>query len=398
MQEPLASAPSGDARTAGSRLPAIDVLRGFVMVVMALDHTRDYWSNASYDPTDLAQTSTAMFLTRWITHLCAPVFVLLAGTSAALSLGRGRDRAALARFLVSRGLWLVLLELTLVNLCWKGARIDAQHFRAMVIWMLGWSMVALAGLQYLPRWALVTFGVVLVAGHNAFDTVTAASLPHGWLWTILHEPGVIGSWQEGVSLFVLYPLVPWVGVMALGYAFGSWLRSSPLRDDTRVRQRWFFAIGLAMLVAFVVLRAIDIYGDAQHWTLQTTRTFTVLSFLDVTKYPPSLAYLLVTLGIAMLLLVVFERARGWLVDVLSVFGRVPMFFYIVHIMLLGRAADLGYRLQLGHWQHRGDRELFGFGLPGVYAVWLLAVIALYPLCRWYLGVKTRHGRGWLSYL
>jgi len=390
------------AITTGNRRPrwaAIDTLRGLAIVLMALDHTRDYWSSAQFDPMDLTQTSPAMFFTRWVTHLCAPVFIMLAGTSAALSQNRGRERGDLARFLLSRGLVLVLLELTVVDLCWAGARVDGLHYRALVIWALGWSMIVLAGLVYLPRWVIFGFGALLVAGHNALDSIHAESLGGlSWLWNILHEPGVIGAWKEGPALVVLYPLVPWVGVMALGYAMGRWFDARPLADDTARRQRLLLSIGGALLAVFVVVRAFDGYGDSQHWTVQGSRVFTVLSFLDVTKYPPSLAFLLATGGLALILCALFEHARGWLVEVLTVFGRVPMFFYILHIMLIARAADIGFLIQFGHWRHRGDREVFGFGLPGVYGVALLVLVALFPLCRWYGAYKARNPGGWRSYL
>jgi uncharacterized membrane protein len=393
-----APAPPTAPAPAAPRWPAIDVLRGLAMVLMALDHTRDFWSNARYDPLDLTQTSIALYLTRWVTHLCAPVFMLLAGAGAAMSLGRGRDRAGLARYLVSRGLWLVVLELTLIDVCWKGASADGVHVRAMVIWALGWSMVALAGLQYLPRWALVGFGAALVIGHNALDGVSAAALgPFDWAWTILHAPGLIGAQDHGPSLFVLYPLVPWIGVMALGYALGAWLSAPAWRDDPRRRARALVGLGLALLAVFGVLRAIDIYGEPEPWTAQATASLTALSFLDVTKYPPSLDYLLVTGGLALLLLAAFDRARGRLVEALRVLGRVPLFFYVVHLMLLGRARDLAYWLELGRWPVRGEPSTFGVGLLGVHGVWLVALIAIYPLCRWFAGVKARHPRGWLSY-
>ena len=370
-------------------------MRGVIMVVMALDHTRDYWSNAGFDPTDAKTTTVAYFFTRWITHLCAPWFMLLAGTGAALSLGRGRDKAGLTRFLVTRGLWLIVLELTVLNLVWKGAAFDPTFDRVMVLCALGASMIVLAGLVHLPRWAVLAFAVVLIAGHNALDKIEPAQLgSFAWLWNVLHVPGIIGAEPgKGASLFVLYPLVPWIAVMALGYWAGPWLTALALER----RARTFALIGVALLATFAIVRGIDVYGDPGPRETLPTVAQTAMSFLDVAKYPPSLDFLLVTIGAGLLVLAAIEAtrsARPW--RVIRTYGRVPMFYYLVHVALISGTYELVHRIDTGHWRIEG--ETWGYGLGVVYLIWIAYVVALYPLCRWFEGVKQRRRDWWLGYL
>lgn len=385
-------------RVGSPRLDSIDLLRGVVMIVMALDHTRDYFSDVHFDPTDLTRTSAALFLTRWITHFCAPVFMLLAGTSAYLSLGRGRGKADLSRFLVTRGLWLVLLELTVIKLGWENWQVDPHSANLMVIWALGWSMVALAALIHLPLPALVAFGLVLVCGHNLLDPLPAQAFgAFEWLWRILHVPGFLsgGDYDPNrFNVFVAYPLVPWIGVMALGFALGRWLDT-----DATKRRRVLLRLGFGLIVLFVVLRAGNLYGDARPWSPQASPLLTLFSFVKTTKYPPSLQYLAMTIGPALLALALFERWHGRGADFVRVFGRVPMFYYLLHTFLLSSLAAIAWGVVFGEAFFVWDPPAVGgWSLPVVYAIWIGVVLVLYVPCRWFAALKARRRDAWLSYL
>jgi uncharacterized membrane protein len=376
----------------GSRLHSVDLLRGTVMVVMALDHARAFFGTSGWDP-GFATSSAATFLTRWVTHFCAPVFVLLAGTGASLSLRRGKSRGELAKFLLTRGAWLAVLDLTLVSYAWF-FRIGAPLV-SDVMWVIGWSMIILAALVHLPVRFTAIFGLLLVAGHNALDGVQAGSFGSaGWVWILLHEQGVIrlpwGDW------FVGYPLLPWVGVTALGYALGFWLTGDP------GGRRRLARVGGLMLIAFVILRGVNVYGDPQAWSKQVSLVLTAFSFVSCEKYPPSLLYLLMTLGPALLALAALDRVHVSSRNPLLVFGRVPLFYYVVHLYLIHLAASLAFLPRLGwtafHVDPDGPPAGFGVTLSVVYVAWGGAVLAMYPLCRWFAGLKQRRRSTWLSYL
>jgi uncharacterized membrane protein len=379
------------------RLDSVDLLRGLVMVIMALDHTREFFTNAFFDPTDLTKTNAALFLTRWITHFCAPVFVFLAGTGAFLSTSRGKSKSELSRFLLTRGLWLVLLELTFIRCFGWYLNFNYQYSHGGVIWALGWSMVVLAALVYLPRWAVIAFGVALVAGHNLFDGVKIQSLgAFGWLWAVLHVPAELQV-RPNMRFFTQYPLVPWIGVMAVGYGFGAWLQR-----ERAERRKWMLRLGLALTLAFVLLRAINVYGDPHHWSAQQNALFTFFSFLNCEKYPPSLLYLLMTLGPAIAMLALFDRELGAWSRPLVIFGRVPLFYYLLHLPLL-RVLVIGwavvkYGKQVFTLAQDQPPPDWGYSLPVVYLIWLAVVLLLYPACRWFAGVKQRRREAWLSYL
>jgi len=386
---PVAAIATAHAR---ARLVSIDVLRGFVIVLMALDHVRDYFTNAHFDALDLTQTTGPLFLTRWITHFCAPTFIFLAGISARLT-GARMTPAELSRFLFTRGLWMVVLEITVVNFAWC----FNLHYQAglflQVIWAIGVSMIVLAALIHLPVRAIAVIGIVVIFGHNLLDGVAPGSFG-AWapLWSVLHVRGPV---PFGI---ISYPLIPWFAVMALGYAVGSVFRLEPQR-----RQRRLVQAGLAALALFVVLRSINVYGDPIQWSAQDTWFHTLLSFVNFGKYPPSLDYLLVTLGGASLLLAVFESARGQLATALRTFGRVPLFFYVLHIMLAHLAAGLiAIAMGFGTTVLTNPFPLmpknWGFDLPLVYLAWAGVLIALYPACKWYAEVKRRRTDWWLSYL
>lgn len=390
------------------RLDSVDFVRGVVMVVMALDHVRDFFHvyAKAFDPLDPSKTWTALFFTRWATHFCAPTFVFLAGTGAFLSTRRGKTKPELARFLLTRGLWLVLLELTLVRLGWF-FNFDYSVMLAQVIWAIGWSLVVLAGLVFLPTRVIAAVGLALVFLHNLFDGVSSSSLgSFRWLWVLLHEQNLLMPWP-GYAVFVAYPLVPWVGVMAVGYAFGSLLTLERGR-----RQHTLLLVGGAAVVLFVLLRALNVYGDPAPWAAQARGAwYTFLSFLNTQKYPPSLLFLLMTLGPSIIAVALFDRegGPGRLARPFVVFGRVPLFYYLLHVPLTHLVAVVFAYVKYGraewlflNWPPPGAPQLeppgYGYDLWVVYLVWLGVVAALYPLCRWFAAVKRRRRDAWLSYL
>lgn len=407
-----------------ARVDSVDLLRGIVMVIMMLDHTRDFVHNAAlqFDPLDLTQTNPAIFFTRWITHYCAPVFVFLAGTGAYLQFARGKSKRELSRFLFTRGLWLIVLEFTVVRLG-VSFNLDFRLLGMMqVIWVIGASMVLLAGLIHLPLRVIGAFGVLMIALHNLLDKVRVV----GWrgpgspvpgfgskLWIILHQPfeafPIVGF--PSPVVFVLYTVIPWVGVMAAGYAFGSLYNMEPA-----VRRRRLLLLGGIATALFVIIRGINVYGDASKWSGQKNLLFTVLSFLNTTKYPPSLLFLLMTLGPAILFLTWFEQSKNdpigapgtsvWR-NVFVTFGRVPLFFYILQwftahiisvLLHLAFGKPVGWLFQTPMDWFSGPPQGVGFNLAVVYVSWIAGVLLLYPLCRWFAGVKARRRDWWLSYL
>ena len=392
--------------SARRRVDSVDLLRGAVMIVMALDHTRDYLGDAAASPTNLATASTALFLTRWITHFCAPVFFLLTGTGAALAL-RHRTPAGLSRFLFTRGLWLVVLEETLLRTLWQ-FNVDYRLTILNVIWALGWSMVVLAAVSRLPLAAIVAFGAGLVALHNLTDAVNPATFGAlAPLWMLLHQPGPVLATPR-VFVFVAYPLVPWIGVTALGFALGRVI------EWPRPRRRAFLLrLGAALVLAFVALRALNMYGDPRPWTPQPTGLRTVLSFLNTNKYPPSLLFLLMTLGPALLALRWLDlderRPLPAVLKPVLVFGRVPLFYFGLHVLLIHLVALVRSAVAFGgvHWVFESPSidkfpitqpPGWPLGLPWIYVAWLFVVVLAYPCCRWYAGLRARRARGWLSYL
>jgi uncharacterized membrane protein len=381
------------------RVDSVDLLRGIVMVLMALDHVRDFTSIAHFDPTEIDKTTVPLFVTRWVTHFCAPTFVFLAGTGAFLSMTRGKPKKELARFLFTRGLWLVLLELTAVHFGWTWTL--APLVGLQVIWALGWSMVAMAAIVFLPRPAIAAFGVGLIALHNLADPVRAESLGRAApLWHFLHQFG-FGRWGK-LEVVLAYPLVPWVGVMAAGHSFGELLVV-----DAAKRRRRLALLGGALTLAFVILRFAAIYGDPHPWKVQATAAKTIMAFFACEKYPPSLLYLLMTLGPLILALAAFDRvAKSPRVEPLIVFGRVPLFYYLLHLQLIHVVSLVAAYVVYGHAVPfvfdgpftSNPPDWYGYGLPSVYALWMLVVILLYPACRWFAGVKARRRDAWLSYL
>jgi uncharacterized membrane protein len=388
---------SASSRAAARRLMAVDLLRGLVMILMALDHTRDFFGASGMNPRDVHDP--ALFLTRWVTHFCAPVFIFLAGISAWLYGAGGRSTAELSRFLLTRGFWLIVLEFTVVRLGWTFS-LEPSFLVAQVIWAIGVSMVVLAALIHLPRWAIAAVALAMIAGHNALDGIEAADFGSAaWVWNLLHEPALL-EFGHRVSLFALYPLVPWIGVMAAGYCLGPVFAL----DDPAARRRCLLGLGIAVTVGFVLVRASNVYGDPASWALKESWTATVLSFLDCEKYPPSLLYLMMTLGPAMILLVAFERATGPVARSIAVFGSAPLFYYVLHLFLIHGLALTFAQFTTGQsaWLlgvfPPTKPSGYGLDLAGVYLVTLLAVIMLYAPCRWFAAAK-RSGKGWWwSYL
>lgn len=385
------------------RVSSVDVLRGTVMVLMALDHVRDYFGAAGINPTDPATTTVPLFFTRWITHFCAPVFFLLTGTGAYLALRR-MGKAKLPRYLVTRGLWLIALDLVILRCLGWQFNFDFRVTILLVLWALGWSMIVLA---VLVRWSpavSAAFGLTLIVGHNLLDGVNAASLgPAGPLWQILHQPGLLLSGPEHFVL-VAYPLIPWVGVTAVGYALGQVFEWEPAR-----RRAFLWRTGVGLTIAFVAMRWLNLYGDPQPWAAQRSAVFTVLSFLNTTKYPPSLLFLLMTLGPALLFLrAVDAKVPEWLRPT-AIFGRVPLFYFALHVVLIHLLALVAcwYRYGAVHWMFESptlDRYPitqppgWPLPLPYIYAIWVLVVATLWPICRWYAFLKERRRDWWLSYL
>jgi uncharacterized membrane protein len=369
-----------------ARIGSVDTLRGLVMVIMALDHTRNFFSTTGFNPR--AVTDPLLFLTRWVTHFCAPTFILLAGLSAFLY-GRGKSLGELSRFLLVRGLWLILIDLTLIKFGWS-FELDLYRLSAGVIFVIGASMVALSALIWLPRWVIASLALLMIAGHNLLDNVRAEDLGEAsGAWHVLHEPGLVPL-GDSVTLYILYPLVPWIGVMASGYLLGP-----VIQLEQGKRQRILLAVGAAITVGFLVLRVTNVYGDPTPWTPQDTSLSTILSFFNCEKYPPSLLYLMMTLGTALILLALFEHVRGALASFLATFGRVPFFYYVVHIYLIHALAVVTAFTITGALATTPE---INFSLTGVYIVWLMVVVLLYPICRWFSKLKEKNSGWWWTCL
>jgi uncharacterized membrane protein len=387
------------------RVQSIDFLRGTVMVIMALDHVRMYFGAGAWysEPTNLATTTPLLFFTRWITHFCAPVFVFLAGTSAFLYGQKQGSPEKTVGFLLTRGLWLVFVELAIVNFAWT---FDITYsFRLLqVIWAIGISMIVLAALVLLPKIVILTIGLVSVFGHNLLDPVTASgsSLPD-LLWYTLHQPNTVLI--DGTLVSFVYPVLPWIGLMTLGYVFGTFYDASFPAEQ---RRKWLLAIGFSAVLLFLLLRGGNLYGEPSEWSAGESGLLPLMSFLNTTKYPPSLHFLLMTMGPALIFLAAIEPLGQGLPGWLIAFGRVPFFFYIVHLFLIHALAMLLLVSRGGEWREfilsargirSGNLSDFGVSLGAVYFIWIIVILLLYPLCTWYQKIRENNpGRGWLSYL
>jgi len=390
------------------RIQSVDALRGAIMMLMAIDHIRDYVARSAQQflPTDLTRTTPAIFVTRWITHFCAPVFMLTAGLGAYFWMTRGHhSKTELSRLLISRGIWLIVLEVTILRLIFfSQMSFTANPVILVILWAIGISMIVLAGLIYLPIRVMAAVSIAIIALHNLLDHVSAQRFGRAaWIWDILHQQNVFAF--HGINFVTAYPVLPWIGVMAGGYCLGT-----VFEWDAHRRRSFLVRMGLALAAAFVVVRAINVYGDLLRWSQQALPVFTVLSFLNVTKYPPSLDFLLMTLGPAMVVMAWLENFHFHFANPLIVFGRVPFFYYGAHL-LLAHLIAIGMNfvrygaepfLLIAPPSMGGPSRLFpvGYGFPlwTVYAVWVVVLLLLYPASVWFARLKQRRHDWWLTYL
>ena len=388
------------------RIHSIDLLRGLVILLMALDHVRMYFGEGSWysEPTHLATTTPLLFFTRWITHFCAPVFVFLAGTSAYLSGTNKSSTKEISGFLLTRGLWLIFVELVIVNFAWT---FDTTYsFRLLqVIWAIGISMVVMSTLVYLPDKVIFSIGLVFVSGHNLLDGISVNGTSfQSLIWYTLHQKEFV-IFDSGNIINFVYPVLPWIGLMALGYVFGMLYQKD---FDANKRQKLLLQLGTGLATLFIILRGFNLYGEPHAWAQQSSLTFSIISFFNTTKYPPSLQFLLMTIGPALIFLSVSENVQSKLSKPIIVIGKVPFFFYVIHLYFIHALASIFLVYQGQEWDAYilSAREItsgrlgsFGVSLDAVYVIWILVVVMLYPLCRWYQGYKSSHPeKRWLSYL
>jgi uncharacterized membrane protein len=374
---------------------------------MALDHTRDYFHSDAmiFAPLDLTQTNVPLFFTRWITHFCAPAFMFLAGTSAFL-VGLRKTKKRLSFFLLTRGLWLIFLELTFVNFGWT-FNIHFPFFVLGVIWALGVSMIVLSILHYLPYKLILGIGILLVAGHNLLDSIhVPGNSFNSFLWSVFHDPTFANESNQLIIndrvVIVDYPVLPWIGVVALGYCFGN-LYQSDREVSKRIKK--LLILGSVAILLFILLRFVNVYGDPRPWVTQKSTVFTILSWLRVTKYPPSLQFILLTVGTGIFFLAVAEKYLNIFGKAIIHIGRVPMFFYLAHIYLIHTLALFAAKFSGYNWNDMISQKPlipvikgYGFSLAIVYLIWLIVILLLYPLCKWYDNYKSRNRKWWLSYL
>lgn len=381
------------------RLNAIDQLRGLVIVIMGLDHVRDFFSPFSFQPEDLSQTSPELFFTRWITHFCAPVFIFLTGISAFLFEQKQQSKAELTKFLLSRGLWLVFIEIVVVNASWKFA--FPPWFFVQVIWAIGISMIILAMLIHLPKKLILFTSLLIIIGHNLLDPIQATSFGNmGWLWGILHERMWVPFNTQGSGMFIAYPIVPWFAVMALGYSVAGWFTESKTLLVSRSLQS-----GIVITLGFLLIRGLNVYGDPVAWEAQERGIiFTAISFLNTAKYPPSLLFLMMTLGPALIVLSCLQRWANNRLQPLMMFGRVPFFYYVLHMPIIHGLAVVFFSYTINApigWQMQGPAglpESYEPSMLRLYMAWAVVTAIMYFACRWYAGFKQRHEHWILRYL
>jgi uncharacterized membrane protein len=388
------------------RIESIDLLRGMVMVIMALDHARMYFGMGYWfsDPTNLSTTTPLLFFTRWITHFCAPAFVFLAGTSAFLYGAHNKSHKAVSWFLFTRGVWLLFVELIIVNFAWTFDITLSFHI-LQVIWAMGMSMLCLSALVFLPKQLIFIIGILLVAGHNLLDSISMeGTTVTNLIWYALHQEKMIVLDSHSI-IYLHYPLIPWIGLMALGYIFGMLYQE---QFSAERRNKWLWWMGIGAVLLFVLLRTFNLYGDPSHWSPQHSFVFSIFSFVNTTKYPPSLLYILMTIGPSLVFLALTEGLRNKAVSFFVTFGRVPFFFYVIHIYFIHLLAVVamiyagrswGDCILTAHSLITKSLEDYGFGLYVVYLIWFIVVALLYPLCKWYNEYKaTNRGKWWLRYL
>lgn len=388
----------------GNRIDSIDLLRGLVMIIMALDHTRDYFHITAWtqDPLNLATTTPALFLTRWITHFCAPIFTFLAGTSIWFQ-AKNKTRKELSSFLVKRGIWLVVVEILIFNFAFS---FDPSYtiVALQTIWSIGVSMIFLSLLIWLPFSWILGIGLLILLGHNSLDFYEATHKGNfSVVYSMIHRPGFFPLGKDH-GLFVFYPVLPWLGVMIMGYCFGRLFTAYTGAE----RQQILMRLGLGVILLFIVVRAINVYGDPKLWTVQDNILHTIFSFIDTQKYPPSLLYAAMTIGPGILFLSLFEKTKNALTNKIVIFGRVPFLYYVLHFFLI-HTLCMVFFLFRGHkfseGIHEGPNMLpnfivanEGYSLGIVYIIWVCVIIMLYPLCKWFSEYKKTHKKWWLSYL
>ena len=385
-----------------NRIQSIDMLRGIVMIIMALDHTRDFFHEQAFtgDPLNLATTTPVLFFTRWITHFCAPIFIFLSGTSIYLQSLR-KTKRELSLFLLKRGLWLIIIEVMVMSFAFT---FDPGYKMVILqtIWAIGISMVLLAVFIWLPLKAIFILGLLIVLGHNALDFAEASDNgPFGFWWSMFHRQNAFPLWDNH-TLWIFYPFLPWTGLMLLGYCLGKFYASFAAPH----RKKILIGTGLGLIIFFIVLRFTNLYGDPSDYSIQHNALYTLLSFINTTKYPPSLLYLCMTIGPALIVLAWIENVSNFFTKVFVVFGRVPFLYYILHFYLL-HLLCMGLFLLRGHTFEEGvnSTSIFkfvnvgeGYRLLIVYFIWLCVVIALYPICKAFSRYKQTHKNWWLSYL
>lgn len=387
-----------------NRVQSIDILRGIVMVIMALDHTRDFFhysSSMGADPMDLETTTPFFFFTRWITHFCAPVFVFLSGTSVFLFEAKGKTKKHVSTFLLTRGLWLMLVEILIIVPLWEFSfnSIDLQ-----VIWAIGLCMVIFSGLIFLPVRVLLFIGIIIIFGHNLLDGIKIQE--ENWqsfLWSLLHERHAFPL-TENMRILVAYPFLPWLGLMITGYCMGTlYSKNYPAAK----RKNILLFTGLGLIIVFILIRSFNIYGDMHQWAVQRSPLYTFLDFIKITKYPPSLLFILITIGIALVVLSRMENVSNMLTNKIAVFGKVPFFYYIAHLFVIHLTAFILFFIKGGTWEQLDPTGFnnsnlppsFGFSLTVTYIAWIGIIFVLYFPCRWYNNYKSNHKeKWWLSYL
>ena len=387
------------------RITSVDLLRGAVMIIMALDHTREFFHSAAItdNPLNLSTTTPILFFTRWITHFCAPVFVFLSGTSAFLQSAR-KSKKELSIFLITRGLWLILAEITIVNLIFS-FDITYSAVALEVIWAIGISMVILGLVTWLPFEIILTLGLLIVLGHNTLDFYERKQTGAFDAWyNLIHRVGV-HSLSTKRQVLILYPFLPWTGLMMLGYCLGKVLRN----ENTAYRKRFLVVAGISTIALFIILRFINIYGDPFRWSTQRSGFYTFLSFINASKYPPSLFFICMTIGPALLLMAWWDNIQNGFTRIVSVYGRVPFFYFVTHFFVIHLFSAIAFFIR-GHTFAEDAMDLStpfikfikageGIQLRYVYIIWLSIVIVMYPICKWYDKYKTSHKeKKWLSYL
>jgi uncharacterized membrane protein len=388
-------------RTGGThRIQSIDLLRGLVMIIMALDHVRDFFHygvNVGQDPLDLQTSTPILFFTRWITNFCAPVFVFLSGTGIFLYSIKNKTKKQVAFFLFTRGMWLIIAEIILIGPAWS---FYFSEIVLQVIWAIGISMVCLSFLQFLPYKILLALGLVIVLGHNLLDNVNVND--PSLFWSVLHQPHFF-TVNGDFKIFLMYPFLPWLGLMICGYCLGKLYQAG---TDPDYRKKFLRITGIVLIAMFIIIRFLNIYGDHNTWINQNSETFTLLDFIDTTKYPPSLLYIMMTIGPALIFLSYTDNQNNWLSRKITVFGKVPFFYYFLHILLIHLMRWIFFfgsghqfsELVFPNKREGNMPEGVGYPLWEVYLVWVLVIVILYFPCRWYSRYKATHKHWWLSYV